>query len=299
MSKPIGRDRQALLYVGLLECFIIRHSLYCCCPHPGGLPDATRSADGVFILCPCGPALDAVDLLFYVGGMESKLNRIIGILFFMMIGTLFSCSCARTKKEATLEPEPEPPAVPVSQQQDDRPLIMAFGDSLTAGSGVDPDQNYPSKLQARIDASGYRYRVVDAGVRGETSSQGLSRVQALSALRPTIVIVELGANDGLRGVATETIRRNLAAIISHFQSAGAKVILAGMEIPPNYGPQYTKGFRDIFPSLVKEYRIALIPFFLQGVGGHPDLNQDDGIHPTAQGYDIVVENVWKVLKPLL
>ncbi len=216
-----------------------------------------------------------------------------------MIWILLSCSCSKTKKEATPSTERKPVTSPVSQEQDDRPLIVAFGDSLTAGQGVDPAQNYPSKLQAKIDASGYRYRVVNAGVSGETSSQGLNRVQAFGRLHPVIAIVELGANDGLRGLPVETTRANLAAIVSRFQSMGAKVILAGMEMPPNYGPQYTSSFRSIFASVAKEYHASLIPFFLKGVGGHPNLNQDDGIHPTAEGYDIVVENVWKVLRPML
>jgi acyl-CoA thioesterase-1 len=176
---------------------------------------------------------------------------------------------------------------------------VAFGDSLTEGAGVDPTQNYPSKLQAKIDAAGYRYRVLNAGVNGDTSSQGLSRVQAFRALQPRFAIVELGANDGLRGFPVETTRRNLAAIVGGFQSMGAKVLVAGMEMPPNYGPQYTSSFRNVFSSVAKEFHAALIPFFLEGVGGHPDLNQDDGIHPTAAGYDIVVENVWKVLRPML
>jgi acyl-CoA thioesterase-1 len=176
---------------------------------------------------------------------------------------------------------------------------VAFGDSLTAGSGVDPAENYPSQLQAKIEAEGYRYRVVNAGVSGETSSQGLGRVQAIQALGPVIVIVEFGGNDGLRGMPVEATRRNLAAMISRFQSMGAKVILAGMEMPPNYGPQYTTAFRNIFVSVAKQHRTALIPFFLEGVGGHAELNQDDGIHPTAKGYAIVVENVWKILRPML
>jgi acyl-CoA thioesterase-1 len=113
------------------------------------------------------------------------------------------------------------------------------------------------------------------------------------------VIIEFGANDGLRGVPVDAIRRNLAAMVGRFQSFGAKVVLAGMEIPPNYGPQYTNSFREIYRQVAKEYGIALIPFFLEGVGGHTRLNQDDGIHPTAEGYAIVVENVWKVLRQLL
>jgi acyl-CoA thioesterase-1 len=221
------------------------------------------------------------------------------ILLGGMVWALSTCSCTRAKKETLPKHEQQAVASSVTQDRDDRPLIIAFGDSLTAGRGVDPAQNYPSKLQAKIDASGYRYRVLNAGVSGETSSQGLSRVKAFSALRPVIAIVELGANDGLRGLPTETTRENLAAIASRFQAMGAKVVLAGMEMPPNYGPQYTTAFRNVFIEVAKEYHTYLIPFFLEGVGGHPELNQDDGIHPTAEGYDIVVENVWKVLRPML
>ncbi len=221
------------------------------------------------------------------------MNRDIAfVLLFAII--CFSCSGSKSRKE-----EPPRAASPELPDRDLRPAIVAFGDSLTAGHGVDPGMNYPAKLQDNINAAGYRYRVVNAGVSGETSSQGLNRVQAVNALRPAFVIVEFGANDGLRGIPAETTRRNLEAIISGLQSAGARVILAGMEIPPNYGPQYTRSFRSIFPEVAREYRIPLIPFFLEGVGGRADLNQEDGIHPTAEGYAIVVENVWKVLQPLL
>jgi acyl-CoA thioesterase-1 len=216
-----------------------------------------------------------------------------------MIGTLSSGSCTKAKEESIPEPDHAAPAYPASQDGDARPLIVAFGDSLTAGMGVDPAENYPSRLQAKIDAAGYRYRVWNAGASGDTSSQGLSRVQSFSRLHPVIAIVELGANDGLRGLPAGTTRRNLAAIVSGFRSMGAKVILAGMEMPPNYGPQYTSSFHGIFADVAKEYHISLIPFFLEGVGGHPDLNQDDGIHPNARGCEIVAENVWKVLRPML
>ncbi len=215
-----------------------------------------------------------------------------------VIGALFVC-CTKPKEEPAVYSEQAPKTDNVSKDQDDRPIIVAFGNSLTAGSGVDPDQNYPSKLQARLDADGYRYRVLNAGVSGETSSQGRDRAEAYSYAPPAIAIVELGANDGLRGLPVENTKSNLEAIVSRFQSMGAEVILAGMEIPPNYGPAYTDSFRKIFQSIAKEYNVALIPFFLDGVGGHPHLNQDDGIHPTAEGYDIIVENVWAVLEPLL
>jgi acyl-CoA thioesterase-1 len=183
--------------------------------------------------------------------------------------------------------------------EDSRPILVTFGDSLTEGAGVNPALNYPAKLQIRIDAAGYDYRVVNEGVSGDTSAQGLNRTGAVIALKPAIVIVEFGANDGLRGIPVDTTRRNLEEIISKLQAAGIQVVLAGMEMPPNYGPAYTNAFREIFTSVSQAAHIPLIPFFLEGVGGHPELNQDDGIHPTAEGYDIVVANVWKTLEPIL
>lgn len=182
---------------------------------------------------------------------------------------------------------------------DDRPVIAAFGDSLTAGRGVDIEQSYPAQLQRKLDAEGYRYRVVNAGVSGDTSAQGLSRIASIRELRPSVVIVELGANDGLRGLPVEATRQNLEAIISQLAADGADVILAGMVLPPNYGSSYTSDFRRLYTDLARIHKVALIPFFLQGVAGHPELNQEDGIHPTAQGYSIVVENVWAVLKPMI
>ncbi|MBZ5653603.1 MAG: arylesterase, partial [Acidobacteriia bacterium] len=163
----------------------------------------------------------------------------------------------------------------------------------------DSSQNYPAKLQAKIDAAGYRYRVVNAGVSGDTSAQGLNRLDVVRDLHPAIVILEFGGNDGLRGLPLDETKRNLETIISELRKDGVTVVLAGMEMPPNYGIEYTRGFREIFPGLSRRYHVALIPFFLAGVGGLPDLNQEDGIHPTAKGYDVVVENVWKVLEPLL
>jgi len=140
---------------------------------------------------------------------------------------------------------------------------------------------------------------VNAGVSGDTSAQGLSRIASVRELRPSIAIVELGANDGLRGLPVEATRQNLDAIISQLTADGVDVILAGMALPPNYGLSYTAEFSRLFPDLARLHKAALIPFFLQGVAGHPELNQEDGIHPTAQGYGVVVENVWVVLRPIL
>jgi acyl-CoA thioesterase-1 len=195
-------------------------------------------------------------------------------------------------------PASNPPAGPASGE-DGRPVIVALGDSLTAGLGVNLEESYPSKIQKKLEREGYRYRVVNAGVSGDTTAQGLNRLDLVRELRPEVVIVALGANDGLRGIPPENTRKNLEAIVSDLQKGATKVILAGMLIPPNYGPEYTRAFRELFPELAKTFRLPLIPFLLEGVAGNPNLNQADGIHPTAEGYDIVSENVWKVLRPVL
>ncbi len=229
---------------------------------------------------------------------EDTILRIRLVILLVAAGMLLGCGGTRTESPQRSEPARQN-SRRIPETRDSRPVIVSFGDSLTAGLGVDASQDYPSKLQAKLDAAGYRYRVVNAGVSGDTSAQGLNRLDSVRELHPAVVILELGANDGLRGLPLEETRSNLAAIISSLKKDGTTVVLSGMEMPPNYGVAYTTGFRQIFPSLAQEYHVALIPFFLAGVGGRPELNQDDGIHPTAQGYDRVVENVWEVLKPLL
>jgi acyl-CoA thioesterase I len=179
------------------------------------------------------------------------------------------------------------------------PAIIALGNSLTAGLGVDQTENYPSKLQRKLIAAGYHFRVINAGVSGDTSAQGLNRLHTVLSARPALVIVELGANDGLRGIPVDETRRNLEAIIREIKSNGAKVLLAGMKVPPNYGSLYARDFERIFPSLADKEGVSLVPFFLDGVGGRAELNQEDGIHPTAKGYDLVTENVWSALMPML
>jgi acyl-CoA thioesterase-1 len=185
------------------------------------------------------------------------------------------------------------------QARDERPRIVAFGDSLTAGLGVSPDESYPAQLQRKLDAAGYRYRVINAGVSGDTTAGGIRRLDWILKSRPDIVIVELGANDGLRGLSIEYIRSNLEEIIKRLQAAGVTVLLTGMKLPPNYGAEYTQRFTALYEELSHRYRVAYMPFFLEDVGGKTVLNQPDGIHPTGGGYRIIVDNLLSVLEPLL
>ena len=182
---------------------------------------------------------------------------------------------------------------------DDRPRIVAFGDSLTAGLGVAAEEAYPARLQRRLDEHGLRYRVINAGVSGDTTAGGLRRVDWVLKSRPDLVILELGGNDGLRGLNLDETKANLERIIKRCRDASVTVILAGMKLPPNYGAEYTKGFEAIYPALAKQYRLTLIPFFLDGVAGSASLNQADGIHPTSEGYRIIADKVMETVKPLL
>lgn len=178
-------------------------------------------------------------------------------------------------------------------------VIVAFGDSLTAGFGVTPEDSYPARLQARLRAEGYDYRVVNAGASGDTTAGGLRRVDWALKNKPDIVIVALGANDALRGQDLASVRANLDAIVARFQKAGARVLVAGMEVPPNYGARYTADFRRLYADVALKHKAAFLPFLLDGVAGNPRLNQPDGIHPTAEGYRIVVDHLWPHLKPML
>ncbi len=183
--------------------------------------------------------------------------------------------------------------------QPERPKIVAFGDSLTAGLGVPIERAYPAQLQKRLEAEGYRYQVVNAGVSGDTTAGGLRRVGWVLNSRPNIVILELGANDGLRGLNLDQTRQNLEAIIQRLTQAGVRVVLAGMKLPPNYGEDYTAGFERVYTGLARQYRLPFIPFLLDGVAAKPSLNQADGIHPTEEGYHIVADTVYEALRPML
>lgn len=180
-----------------------------------------------------------------------------------------------------------------------RPRIVALGDSLTAGLGLSPDQAYPSLLQRRLDAEGLKYEVVNAGVSGDTSAGGLSRLDWALDGDVRVLLVALGGNDALRGLPIEELNRNLARIIERAQARGVQVILAGMEAPPNFGQAYIVSFHQVYPVLAQKYKISLVPFLLQGVAGIESLNQRDGIHPTAEGARMVADNLWPILRPML
>lgn len=182
---------------------------------------------------------------------------------------------------------------------DTRPVIVCFGDSLTAGFGLDSGQSYPSLLQRELDRRGYKYRVENLGVSGDTTQDGLARVANALALHPAIAVIELGANDGLRGQPVSGIERNLGQVVEAFQKAKVSVLLAGITLPPNYGPEYIHRFAAIYPELAAKYKVRLLDFLLAGVAGNPRLMQQDGLHPNAEGTRIVTATVLKALLPML
>ena len=182
---------------------------------------------------------------------------------------------------------------------DPRPKVVVLGDSLTAGLGLAPGESFPSNLQRRIDAAGLKYEVVNAGVSGDTSAGGLRRLDWSMQDDARLLIVALGANDGLRGLPVDEMKRNLAGIIERAQARRIPVILAGMEAPPNYGADYAAAFRQAYRDLSVTYRVTFVPFLLDGVAGEASLNQPDGIHPNARGAEIVAGLVWTVLGPEL
>jgi acyl-CoA thioesterase-1 len=188
---------------------------------------------------------------------------------------------------------------PAPAAQEPGRVLVAFGDSLTAGLGVPADRTYPALLGERLKREGYDYRVVNAGVSGDTSAGGVRRVDWALRLKPEIVIVELGVNDAFRGQPLAGVRANLDRIVARFQAAGARVLVAGMRLPPNYGDRYAEDFHRLYREVARARHAPLMPFFLDGVGAVPGLNQADGIHPTAEGYAMIVERLWPYLEPLL
>jgi acyl-CoA thioesterase-1 len=218
-----------------------------------------------------------------------------------LVVTLVGCGPSTSARPA--ERAPEPAAVSARVQPppvtNTRPVIAAFGDSLSAGFGLEPGKSYPDDLQRLLDAAGYQYLVANLGVSGDTTTDGVERLPALLAAHPSVVILEFGGNDGLRGLPVTAARQNMVQMIEAIQRSGAAILLAGMTLPRNYGPEYIQSFEKMYSDLAKSYKLARIPFLLEGVGGHPDLTQPDGIHPTAGGAEIVAANVLKYLAPLL
>ena len=195
---------------------------------------------------------------------------------------------------------PAQAAVQTLSKEDTRKVLVVFGDSLSAGYGVARGQSYPDDLQRMLDSQGYAWRVVNLGISGDTTAGGLARVNTGTALRPSMVLLELGGNDGLRGLPLAATRQNLDQTIAAFVHVGARVVLAGMTLPPNYGPDYIRSFEAIYTGLAQKYKLTLIPFLLRDIATQ-DMRyfQRDGIHPTAEGARIVSNTVFRAIKPLL
>ena len=220
-------------------------------------------------------------------------------IIYVLFGLLLLTSCGETEKkdeEVVVEEQ-----VSAEENSEEKGVILFFGNSLTAGMGLDPEEAFPALIQEKIDSLGLEYKVVNAGLSGETTAAGRNRITWVLNQDVDIFVLELGANDGLRGVPLEETRKNLQAIIDTVRTKNpeTKIVLTGMQIPPNMGNEYASGFRNIFPELAEKNDVYLIPFLLEDVGGVPALNQADGIHPTAEGQEILANNVWEVLEPIV
>src|SRR5260370_14862796 len=213
-----------------------------------------------------------------------------------------TCACSHSH-EPPEEAKPAPAAATApapATVADTRKVLVVFGDSLSAGFGLQPGQSFPDYLQKKLDAEGHAWHVVNLGISGDTTEGGVSRIDSATSLKPAIVILELGGNDGLRGLPLSSTRQNLDRMLTEFQGAGAKVVLAGMTLPPNYGPDYIPSFEKIYKDLAAEHKVSLIPFLMSDILTK-DLRyiQRDGIHPTAEGSEIIAGTVLRAVKPLL
>lgn len=215
----------------------------------------------------------------------------------LITATLSGCSASAERSSAN-PPEPKPLITP--KEAAARPKIVAFGDSLTAGFGLAERESYPYLLQQRLNADGYNYEVVNAGVSGDTSLGGLERIDwVLDGGNIEVLILELGANDLLRGVPPAKMKDNLDKIITRAKAKNIKVLLCGMLAPPTMGPEYQREFMSVFPALAEKHKVAYLPFVLEGIALRKELNQADGIHPNAEGEKIMTANIYNALKPLL
>jgi acyl-CoA thioesterase I len=230
-------------------------------------------------------------MMFYICNMKKGSIIIAGLII------LFSACTNSEKPAGSNQTNPEKDSVTVAKKK----TIVFYGNSLTAGYGLSPSQAFPAIIQKKIDSLGLSYEVINAGVSGETSSGGKTRIDWILRQPVDIFILELGANDGLRGIPLSETKKNLQDIIDRVKAKypSTKLIFAGMEIPPNMGQEYTTEFRNIYKELATKNAMTLVPFLLEGVGGEPTLNQGDGIHPTAEGHRIVAENLWRQLEKLL
>jgi acyl-CoA thioesterase I len=224
---------------------------------------------------------------------------VMAVLFALLTAAASGCSREPARSVEDRAPAAAAPSAGAPNEAS-RPKIVALGDSLTAGYGLLEAQSYPALLQDKLNEDGYNWEVVNAGISGDTTAAGLQRLDwTLQEPDVRILILELGANDGLRGLSVSEMRKNLSAIIEHAQQKRIAVLLAGMEAPPNYGPEYAASFRQVYRDLAREYHVTLIPFMLTGVAGIGSLNQSDGIHPNIEGTRIVAETLWTALRPMV
>ena len=241
---------------------------------------------------------------------NNRLNYCISLTHAFLLLTSFSflflaCNSAskeNSSEQTTSADNSTAESVENTSDEEEKKVILFFGNSLTAGYGLDTEESFPSLIQEKLDSLGYDYKVVNAGLSGETTASGDSRLEWVLERQPVdIFILELGANDGLRGIPTEETNRNLRSMINKVKEANPEtmIILAGMMVPPNMGPEYAAQFQQLYPTVAEEEDVMLIPFLLQDVAGEAELNQSDGIHPTAEGHEIVAENVWEELQEII
>jgi acyl-CoA thioesterase-1 len=225
----------------------------------------------------------------------------IAVLFLLpALTAVTACGPGDEPAAVAAAPAARPASAPaVSTAVHAEPVVVFLGDSLTAGYGLEGDQAYPILVGESLEKAGHPVRVVNAGVSGDTTAGGLARLDWLLSQKPDVVVVGLGGNDGLRGLPLEAVEKNLREIVRRVKASGARVLLLGMQMPPNYGPEYAKGFAEIYPRIAKEMDVPLVPFLLEGVGGVARLNQADGIHPTAEGQVKVAATVTPYLERML
>lgn len=224
------------------------------------------------------------------------MRTLLSFCYLFILTVSISCGEASQKKEVEKTGKTRSATMEKVDSTDTK-VILFFGNSLTAGMGIDPNEAFPARIQEKLDSLDLNYKTINAGLSGETTASGKNRVEWVLNQDVSIFVLELGANDGLRGIPLEETRKNLQDMIDvvRAKDPNTLIILAGMQIPPNMGPEYTEGFKNIFPDLAEKNKLLLIPFLLNDVAGIPDLNQADGIHPTEQGHRIIAETIWPII----